>query len=128
MDLIDRVALCRVVAGHDAIANLATHIPGNTQLFLPGAWRMTDRLRREASAALVDAALAGGAARFVQESSALVYPDRGDSWIDESTPIQPLCQSRSVADAEREASGLRLRYLSAREDWPEIVAALPIAS
>ena len=97
-------------------------------MFLPDAWRMTDRLRREASAALVDAALAGGAARFVQESSALVYPDRSDSWIDESTPIQPLCQSRSVADAEREASGLRLRYLSAREDWPEIVAALPIAS
>jgi hypothetical protein len=116
------------VAGHDAIVNLATHIPGNTQMFLPGAWRMTDRLRREVSAALVDAALAGGAARFVQESSLLVYPDRGDSWIDKSTPTQPLCHSRSVADAEREASGWRPRYPSAREGWPEIVAALPIAS
>jgi hypothetical protein len=89
---------------------------------------MTDRLRREASAALVDAALAGSAARFVQESSALVYLDRSDSWIDESTRIQPLRHSRSAAVAEREASGWRPRYPSAREGWPEIVAAVPIAS
>lgn len=72
-------------------------------MFLPSAWRMTDRIRREASAALVDAAPAGGATRFVQESFALVYPDRGDNWIDESTPIQPLQYSKSVADAERSA-------------------------
>jgi hypothetical protein len=97
-------------------------------MFLPGAWHMTDRLRREASAALVDAVPARGAARFIQESSALVYPDRGDSWIDKSTPTQPLRCGRSVADAEREASGWRPRYPSAREGWPEIVAALPIAS
>ena len=90
VDLFDRVTLRRAVAGHDAIVNLATHIPGNAQMFLPGAWRMTDRIRREASAALVDAALAVGATRFIQESFALVYPDRGDNWIDESTPIQPL--------------------------------------
>ena len=37
VDPFDRVALRRVVAGHDTIVNLATHIHGNTQLFLAGA-------------------------------------------------------------------------------------------
>ena len=72
-------------------------------MFLPGAWRMTDLLRREASAALVDAALAAAAARYVQESSALVYPDRGDSWIDESTPFSRY----AIAGQSPMPSGLR---------------------
>jgi hypothetical protein len=35
---------------------------------LPGVWRKNDRLRRSASAILAEAALAGGAQRFIQES------------------------------------------------------------
>ncbi|GMV59867.1 MAG: hypothetical protein AMXMBFR72_29600 [Betaproteobacteria bacterium] len=104
LDLFDRRALCKAVPGHDAVINLATHIPPSTaRLLLPGAWRENDRIRRVASANLVDAALAASVQRFVQESFAPVYPDHGDAWIDESTPLQPARFNASVADAEAAA-------------------------
>ena len=104
-DLFDRDQLSTVLRGHDAVVNLATHIPASSlRMVLPGAWRENDRLRREASAALVDAALAAGIGRFVQESFAPVYPDRGDAWIDEMTPIAPARYNRTVADAEHAAA------------------------
>src|SRR5262249_23287362 len=84
LDLFDRDAVGRAVAGHEVVINLATHIPSSTTaMFLPGAWRENDRVRREGSAILVDAAIAGGATRFVQESFAPIYADSGDRWIDE---------------------------------------------
>jgi nucleoside-diphosphate-sugar epimerase len=73
--------------------------------FLPGAWRENDRLRRDASAILTHAATATGVNRFIQESFAPVYPDRGDEWIDETTPIAPVRYNRSVADAEAANTG-----------------------
>ena len=59
-------------------------------MFLPWAWRENDRLRRVASATLVDAAISVGVMRFVQESFAPVYPDCGDRWIDETERIAPV--------------------------------------
>jgi nucleoside-diphosphate-sugar epimerase len=104
-DLFDRDQLAAVMPGHDAVVNLATHMPASSlRMFIPGAWRQNDRLRREASAALVDAALAADVRRFVQESFAPAYPDRGDAWIDETTPIAPARYNRTVADAEHSAA------------------------
>ena len=104
IDLFDRAALERALAGHDAVVNLATHMPGSMlRAVLPGAWHENDRLRRDASRILVDAALAQRVGRFVQESFAPVYPDRGDAWIDESVPIEPTRYNRTVADAEASA-------------------------
>ncbi len=102
-DLFDSAALRRAVAGHDAVINLATSIPPSARVFLPGAWRENDRIRRVASHNLVEAALAGGVQRFVQESFAPTYPDSGDRWIDESVPLQPAAYNRSVLDAEAAA-------------------------
>jgi nucleoside-diphosphate-sugar epimerase len=105
VDLFDQPALQRAVAGHEAIVNLATHIPSSRlAMFLPGAWAENDRIRRTGSANLVDAALAGGATRFIQESFAPVYPDRGEAWITEDCPIAPTRYNRTVADAERSAA------------------------
>lgn len=105
VDLFDSSAVRRAVDGHDVVINLATHIPRSTvQMFFRRAWRENDRLRREASAKLVDAALASGVARFVQESFAPVYPDCGDRWIDETQPIEPVSYNRTVADAEASAA------------------------
>jgi nucleoside-diphosphate-sugar epimerase len=53
---------------------------------------------------LVDAALAEGVARLVQESFAPLYPDRGDDWIDEQTPLAPISLNRTVVDAETSAN------------------------
>jgi len=104
IDLFDRDMVHRVVAGQDAVVNLATHIPASTaRMFLPGAWRENDRLRRTASANLVDAAIARDVQRFVQESFAPIYPDCGDAWIDERTPMRPVRYNRTLADAEAAA-------------------------
>jgi len=103
VDLFARDALQRALAGHDAVINLATHLPVGWRMFFPGAWAENDRIRRIASANLVDAAIAGGATRFIQESFAPAYPDRGEAWIDERTALAPARFSRSLVDAERSA-------------------------
>ncbi len=106
MDLFDRVAVIRAVKGHDAVINLATHIPSSSvKILLPGAWKENDRIRREVSANLAAAALEAGAERFLQESFAPIYADGGDQWIDETWPRLPVRYNRSVVDAERAAEG-----------------------
>ena len=104
VDLFDPAAVHRAVAGHDVVINLATHIPSSsTRMFLPGAWRENDRIRREASAILVEGAIAGGVQRFIQESFAPIYQSAGADWVDERFPMRPARYNRSVLDAERAA-------------------------
>jgi 2-alkyl-3-oxoalkanoate reductase len=119
LDLFDAPAVRRAVEGHDTVVNLATHIPSPTyRMALPWAWRENDRIRRDASAILADAAMAAGVERFVQESFAPVYPDRGEDWIDEDVAIRPSRYNGSVVDAEHSAkrvtdagrSGVILRF------------------
>ena len=69
VSLFDRLALAEAFAGHDAVANLATHIPSTAKLFLPGAWSENERIRREGSAAVVDAALEAGVGRLARSRS-----------------------------------------------------------
>lgn len=105
VDLFDRDGLFHAVAGHDAVVNLATHIPRSTaRMLLPGAWRENDRVRREGADLLVTAALAAGARRVVQESFAPIYADGGDRWLDEQAPVRPARYNRSVLDAEGSAA------------------------
>ncbi len=104
LDLFDSRSLRRCLAGHDAIINLATHMPSSTfRMTLPWAWKENDRIRRDASAILVDAAIAEGVQRFVQESFAPVYPDRGEAWTDETIPLAPVSYNKTILDAERSA-------------------------
>ncbi len=106
VDLFAPAELRAALAGHDVVINLATHMPPMTvRMFIPGAWRENDRLRRAASANLVDAALCAHVTRFIQESFAPIYPDSGDAWIDESVPLRPVRYNRTILDAE--ASALR---------------------
>jgi nucleoside-diphosphate-sugar epimerase len=94
----------KAVAGHAAVINLATHMPpSSVKMMLPWEWRENDRIRRDDSAALVTAAIDAGVGRFIQESFAPVYADRGDDWIDETCPIEPVKYNRTVVDAERSA-------------------------
>jgi nucleoside-diphosphate-sugar epimerase len=104
LDLFDARAVRAAVAGHEAVINLATHMPETTlKMLLPGAWAQNDRLRSEGARNIAEAALAGGAKRLIQESFAPVYPDRGERWIDERVPIAPERYNRTVTDAERAA-------------------------
>ena len=104
VDLFDVDSIRRAIAGHDVIINLATHIPSSAvKIMIRWAWRTNDRIRREASAAIATAAIAEGVGRMIQESFALIYPDSGDAWIDESMPVAPTSYNKSVLDAERSA-------------------------
>src|SRR6266508_4375020 len=103
VDLFARAAIQRAVAGHDAVINIATHLPAGFRMFLPGSWAENDRIRRIASANLVVAAIAGNAMQSIHESFAPAYPVRGDAWIDERTQIAPVRYSRLVVVAERSA-------------------------
>lgn len=104
LDLFDRSAVHRAVAGHDVVINLATHIPSSVlRMLLPGAFHENDRVRREGSANLVDAAIAAGVSRVIQESFALIYEDGGARWLDESAPVRPVNYNRTVLDAEHSA-------------------------
>jgi len=117
-ELFDPESMRRAVAGHEAVCNLATHIPAPMHMARSGAWAENDRIRTEGSRHLVDGALAGGAQRYVQESIAFVYRDGADEWIDESSPIDPVAYLRSATVAESNAarvtaagaSGVVLRF------------------
>lgn len=104
VDLFDPAAVAGVVAGHDAVVNLATKIPPLSQAIRAGAWEENHRIRRDVSRNLVDAALAGDVPRYVQESLAFFYEDRGDQWIDETVPVDLPPVARTARDAEAQAA------------------------
>src|SRR4051794_15411160 len=118
LDLFSPATLGPAVRNHDVVINLATSIPSTFKSLLRSAWRMNDRIRREGSRNLAEAALAGGVRVLVQESFAPAYPDRGDEWIDESVPLEPSAYNRTVLDAEESVgrfsaagrNGISLRF------------------
>jgi nucleoside-diphosphate-sugar epimerase len=105
VDLFDRQSVARLVDGNAVVVNLTTHVPGTgVRAFLPGAWREMDRIRREGSAIVADAAIAAGVERVVQESFGLTYPDSGAGWVDERVMPRPAAYNQTALDAEASAS------------------------
>jgi len=103
--LFDPDQLRAVTAGHDAICNLATHIPPLTRAADRRSWDENSRIRSEGSRNLVDAALATGATCYVQESIAFLYGDHGDECIDATTtPIVDSAPTGPVREAESQAA------------------------
>lgn len=103
VSLFDRPALAAALRGHDAVANLATALPATADFHKASAWAENNRIRSEGSATLVDAALAAGVPRFLQESVCMIYRDRGDQWIDETWPTDDFPAARSNLAAEASA-------------------------
>ena len=103
LDLFDADATREAVAPVDAVIHLATRIPPPERMADPAAWRANDRLRAEAPRILVDAALAGRAAVYVQPTVTFVYPEDGP--VDEETPVRDVAPHlRSALAAEAEAA------------------------
>lgn len=122
VDLFDLDSIRDAMAGTDTVIHYATSIPPQTAMTKRRSWETNDRLRSEASRSLVDAAIAAGVERFVQQSITFFYADGGDEWLDESSPIAPqweVLESALVAeenvDRFRNAGGtgvtLRLSHL-----------------
>ncbi len=104
VSLFDSGALKDAFAGHEAVLNLATAIPPAKAMRNPAAWEMNNRIRTEGSAAVVDAALAAGVPRLVQESITFPYVEAGDEWITEETTWETTPALSSVATAEANAA------------------------
>ncbi len=101
VDLFDPTAVRRAVEKMDVVVNLATHIPPSSRTFVPGAWRENNRIRREASANIVEGLIAtGGGRRLIQESFAPIYEDGGDQWVDETAPVRAPRYNRGNIEAE----------------------------
>jgi nucleoside-diphosphate-sugar epimerase len=101
VSVFDRLALTEVFKGQDAVINLTSAIPPTAQFMNANAWVANDKVRIEGSAAIVDAALAAGVARVVQESVSMLYPDSGSAWIDEDMPtdLYPMAKANLAAEA-----------------------------
>ena len=104
VDLFDAAAVLDAAAGHDAVLNLATHVPPLTEAARRSAWNEHERIRSEGSRILVDAAIAGGASVYVQESLAFAYADGGDRWLDEDAPLMDGGASIAIKAAETETA------------------------
>jgi nucleoside-diphosphate-sugar epimerase len=103
LDVFDAAAVADAVRYVDAVLHLATRIPSLEQLWDPEAWRENDRLRAHASRIIVDAAIAAGAAVYVQPTVTFVYAPDGPA--SEDTPIGkvlPILRSALVAEEQAE--------------------------
>lgn len=126
-DLFDADSMASALVGHEAVLNLATRIPVKPRAMLRGM-ADNDRVRRDGSRALVEAALVSGDVRvIVQEGISFVYADGGSSELDEDAPVDPFGPLRSSLDAHAniarfaEASGrvgVRLRIAALVGDEP----------
>lgn len=81
VDLADAAELRAALGGCDAVLHLATKIPPSSAARKGASWLENDRLRREGTNALVDAALAAGVPALLYPSVTLLYPDSGARWL-----------------------------------------------
>lgn len=78
-------SLPSLLDGCDAVAHIATAIPRD--FTAPNAWDANTRLRTDGVRSLLDAARKAGVRRYIQQSITMAYPDMGDDWINEDTPL-----------------------------------------
>jgi nucleoside-diphosphate-sugar epimerase len=103
LDVFDPQAVAATMAEADAVLHLATRIPAIDAWEDPDAWIENDRLRRDASRILVEAALASSVATYVQPTVAFVYPPNRSA--DERTPLGDVASTlRSALDAEAQTA------------------------
>lgn len=95
---MSQAALNDVMRGCDAVLHLATAIPSNPAA--PGAWDANTALRTVGTRALLDAALAAGATRYLQQSIVMAYIDGRDAWLDETAPFAATPTAAVVAEME----------------------------
>ena len=88
-DLLEARNLRDLVRGCDAVVHIATAIPAadTADGTAPGAWDLTARLRTAGTRRLLEATLAGGVERYVQQSIVMAYRDGGEAWLDEQAPL-----------------------------------------
>ncbi len=107
VSLFDRDELAAALSGQHAVVNLASALPPPQRFMQKSAWTECHRIRTKGSATVVDAALAAGVPRLVQESVAMIYRDGGTDWIDEDSPVDhyPISAGNHAAEASAQRFG-----------------------
>jgi len=83
------------------VLHLATKIPPSSSARKGASWLVNDRLRREGTNAIVDAALAVGVPTLIYPSVTLLYADGGARWlVAGESALEPTPNLRSTIAAE----------------------------
>lgn len=98
-DLFDVESIVRAAKGVDVVIRAATAIPRSVR-FRPKDWAVNDRIRREGTRSLTEAAARIGATMYIQEGIVwIAQPETGEAF-DEASPVAPRLWYESAADAE----------------------------
>lgn len=107
--------LATLLAGCEAVIHAATAIPAEPTA--PGAWDDNTRLRTTGVATLLQAALAAGVGQYIQQSITMAYPDCGDAWITEETPLDTAAARAAVCGPVAVMEGLVRQTAPDRLRW-----------
>jgi len=77
--------LRRGLSGCDAVIHIATSIPRDFKK--PGAWDINNRIRTDGVRLALKVSLQLAVKRYLQQSITMAYPDCGQQWINENTPL-----------------------------------------
>ncbi|HEY9284490.1 MAG TPA: NAD(P)-dependent oxidoreductase [Pyrinomonadaceae bacterium] len=103
-DIFDADSVAAAARRADVVIHAATAIPAKVSDDYSD-WELNDRLRREGTRALVEAAAKLGARTYIQQSIVWVARPADDSFFDENTPVgRPDEVFRSAFDGERIAA------------------------
>ena len=98
-DLFDSDSLAKAADGCDTVIHAATAIPTKKKT-IPADWAMNDRIRRQGTRCLTEAAGKIGAKTYMQQSIVWVARPRDGSAFDEDSPLVPDPLVQSAIDAE----------------------------
>lgn len=109
-DIFDAGSLAAAFGRADVVIHAATSIPAKVSGG-GAAWKLNDRLRREGTRALTEAAARVGAKLYVQQSIVWVARPADDSFFEERTAVkEPGEVYRSAFDGERIAAEAGARH------------------
>ncbi|HKZ99007.1 MAG TPA: NAD-dependent epimerase/dehydratase family protein [Thermoplasmata archaeon] len=98
-DLYDVESIAQAAEGADVVVRAATAIPRGAR-FRPRDWIANDRIRREGTRALTEAAARVHARLYLQEGIVWVAQPETGAPFDETSPVAPRLWYGSAADAE----------------------------
>jgi 2-alkyl-3-oxoalkanoate reductase len=108
-------SLQEILSGCDAAVHLATALrPGSAGL---GTTNTNALLRTVGTRRLLDAVLASGVPRHVQQSIAFPYADSGDTWLDERTPFYDAAEVGGPGSPVVEMEGMVRSLDPALVEW-----------
>jgi 2-alkyl-3-oxoalkanoate reductase len=101
-DLFNQQEICDLAAGCNAVLHLATAVPTKSRT-TPADWATNDRIRREGTQSMVEAALHNNCDLYLQQSVAFIYGDQNGAWVDETSPlpVQQVNILQSAVDMEK---------------------------